>query len=302
MHYRSAVEFLPDGVVRLSPLEPNVLNPQDLQDRIRSLLGRVKPSGGKPDRLPELPRAVTLVIPDLAVRLALLHLHELPVRHDEREALIRWRLGQEQLVSLAGARVCFQMLPGAERLTGAKNTVLAVVAQEAVLGQYEAVCEAVGLLPQQVEVASLSLSNLWVRALGGLQRLVADVLWVNVSDGGFTALVFHKGRLVFLRTKMQGTGVGQLSGGIEQESLWADKVVAECAASLYACQQQYPALAVANIVIAGVESHQHGMTDKLAKELGVTVKDLGWDEVCRKVGQAGATPSSSALHAMTGIL
>jgi hypothetical protein len=301
-HYRSAVTSLPDGMIRLSPLEPNVLNPGDLQGRIRALAGPVKRlEPGKRDLLAGLPRAVTLIVPDLAVRLALLHLQDLPARHEEREALIRWRLGQDQLLSLTGAKVFFQVLPAVERLTGAKNTVLAVVAQETVLEQYESVCEAVGLLPQPVEVSSLSLFNLWVRALGGVHRLVADFLWVNVSDGGFTALVFHKGHLVFLRTKLQGAG-GSRSSASEQGPAWIDRIIAECAASLYACQQHHPSLGVTNVVITGLEDHHHGLSDKLAKDLGVTVKELGWNELCPKAEKPAGIQSVSALPAMAGIL
>ncbi|WP_447602527.1 hypothetical protein [Nitrospira sp. Nam80] len=302
MRYRNRVAPLPEGVLRLSPLEPNVLNPEGLQDCIRGLITSFKPAGTRNYKfLSGLPRAVTLILPDLAVRLAVLHLQELPVRYEEREALIRWRLGQEQLLSLAGAKVCFQVLPGIERVTGSANTVLAVVVQEAVLDQYESVCDAVGLLPQQVEVSSLSLFNLWVRSLGGPARLTADFLWVNVSDGGFTALVFHKGHLVFLRTKLQGVGGGHLNGG-DVGAKWGDKVIEECAASMYACQQHHPALAVANVVLVGDDGTYDGLGEKLAKELGVTVKHLGWEDLCRGRTQPDALRSLTGLQAMAGLL
>jgi hypothetical protein len=300
--YRSAVASLPDGAIKLSPLEPNIVSPENLREAIRELAMPVKePGSGVRGFLAGLPRPVTLIVPDVAVRLALVHLQNLPARHEELEALVRWRLGQDQLLSLAGARVFFQHLPASERLTGAKNTVLAVVAQEAVLEQYESVCEAVGLLPQPVEVSSLALFNRWVHALGGLHRLAADFLWVNVSDGGFTALVFHKGHLVFLRTKLQGLGGSRSTGAIEQNT-WIDRIIGECAASVYAGQQHHPALAVTDIVITGLEAEYQGLLDKLAKELGVTVKELGWDELCRGTEKPGGIQSVSALSAMAGLV
>lgn len=300
--YRSAVASLPDGAIRLSPLEPNIVSPEHLRKAIRELATPVsQPSSGVRGFLAGLPRPVTLIVPDVAVRLALVHLQDLPARHEEREALVRWRLGQDQLLSMAGARVFFQHLPASERLTGAKNTVLAVVAQEAVLEQYESVCEAVGLLPQPVEVSSLALFNRWVHALGGLHRLVADFLWVNVSDGGFTALVFHKGHLIFLRTKLQGVG-GNRSTGATDQNTWIDRIIGECAASVYAGQEHHPALAVANIVITGLEAEHHGLVDKLAKELRVTVQELGWDELCRGTEKPAGIQSVSALPAMAGLV
>jgi hypothetical protein len=175
------------------------------------------------------------------------------------------------------------------------------VAQEAVLEQYESVCEAVGLLPQQVEVSSLTLFNLWLRALGGLNRLVADFLWINVLDGGFTALVFHNGHLVFLRTKLQGGG-GYSDGSGEVGLSWDDKIIEECAASLYACQQHHPSLAVTNVVMVGGDGHSHGLGDKLAKELGVAVKELGWEDLCPGGAKRDGMRSMNALPAMAGIL
>jgi hypothetical protein len=300
--YRSAVASLPDGAIKLSPLEPNILNPETIREAIRELAAPVnQPNSGIRGFLAGLPRPVTLIVPDVAVRLALLHLQDLPARHEEREALVRWRLGQDQLLSMAGAKVFFQPLPAAERLTGAKNTVLAVVSQEAVLDQYEAACEAAGLLPQTVEVSSLALFNLWVHALGGLHRLGADFLWINVSDGGFTALVFHKGHLVFLRTKLQGAS-GNRSTGASDQNTRIDRIITECAASVYAGQQHHPALAVTNIVITGLDADHQELPDTLAKELGVTVKKLGWDELCRGVDKPAAAQLLSALPAMAGLL
>ena len=52
--------------------------------------------------------------------------------------------------------------------------------------------------------------NLWSQGAPDGPAHRCDLLWVNVTDGGVTAFVFHKGALVFLRSKLQG-GIG--SGG-----------------------------------------------------------------------------------------
>ena len=69
-----------------------------------------------------------------------------------------------------------------------------------------------GLIPQEVDVASLRLYNLWSQGASRTAQPTADLLWVNVTDGGVTAFVFHKGALVFLRSKLQG-GIGSGGGG-----------------------------------------------------------------------------------------
>ena len=69
--FRSAVTGLSDGIIRLSPLEPNVLNPAEFQERIRTLAGTEQAAGWTRRAFaPGMPRAVTLILPDLVVRLA----------------------------------------------------------------------------------------------------------------------------------------------------------------------------------------------------------------------------------------
>jgi hypothetical protein len=240
-------------------------------------------------------------VPDLAVRIALLHLQDLPVKPEEREALIRWRLGQDQLCSLIGARLYFQILPGSEQIGGASTTVIAVVAQEEVVQQYEAVCEAADLLPLHIEVSSLALFNLWVRSSGGLHRVIGDFLWVNVSDGGFTALVFHKGHLVFQRTKRQAPIAGHAAGAVNEGPAWVERIVEECAASLYACQQRHPMLAATYVVLVGGDRDHPGLSGKLGEALGLAVKEWGWDDLRHARQQTTGVLASTALPAMAGL-
>ena len=208
--YQCVVSALPEGIVRLSPLEQNIISPHELETHIRAIAGSATTQAPGRSSTPGVPRAATIILPDLAVRLAVLRLQDLPWSSDERDALVRWRLGQEQLLSLSGAKVFSQVLSDPGGSGDGPCTVLAVVVQEAVLTQYEAVCEAAGLIPQEVDVASLRLFNLWAHGTGRAARSTADFLWVNATDGGVTALIFHNGTLVFLRSKLQG-GIG--SGG-----------------------------------------------------------------------------------------
>ena len=301
--YRSAVTSLSDGTIRLSPLEPNVLNPGEFQDRIRTLAGTAQAARWTRRAFaPGMPRAVTLILPDLAVRLAVLQLQELPPTHQEREAVIRWRLGQEQLLSLTGARVFFQVVSTSVLSGERRYTILAVVAQEVVLEQYETMCEEAGLLPQQVEVASLALFNMWVRTAGGLDRIKSDFLWVNIADGGFTAFIFHKRELVFIRTKPQGIGVHDQENAEGVQSPWVEKVIEECAASLYACQQHHPGLTVTNLILVGDGARHVGFRDKLERDLGLSVKELSWEDVRHSGVESAGTSSVAALPAMAGVV
>src|SRR4029077_11756202 len=105
------------------------------------------------------------------------------------------RLGQEHLLPLTGTKIAWQGFPshvaGGER----SHVVLVVTIQEAILKQFESLCESVGLLPQEGDVASFRLFNLWLKAAGGWKRLGRDLLWVSVSDGGVNPLVLPGRRI-----------------------------------------------------------------------------------------------------------
>ena len=97
--YQCVVSALPEGIVRLSPLEQNIISPHELETHIRAIAGSATTQAPGRSSTPGVPRAATIILPDLAVRLAVLRLQDLPWSSDERDALVRWRLGQEQLLS-----------------------------------------------------------------------------------------------------------------------------------------------------------------------------------------------------------
>jgi type IV pilus assembly protein PilM len=301
--YQCVVSALPEGVMRLSPLEPNIALPHELETHIRAIVGSAASQASDRSSVVGVPRAATVILPDLAVRLAVLRLQDLPWSSEEREALVRWRLGQEQLLSLNGAKVFSQVLSDSSGSGDGPCTVLAVVAQEAVLAQYEAVCEAAGLIPQEVDVSSLRLFNLWAQELLKTGQLTSDFLWVNATDGGVTAFIFHQGTLVFLRSKLQaglGTGGAWLPGS-EQACL--DRIVQECADSIYACQQQTPDLAISQAILIADELMGPGLQQQLQRGLGVPVKGLDWEQIQQYGGGTIVGPqTSAALPAIAGVV
>ena len=172
--------------------------------------------------------------------------------------------------------------------------MLAVVVQEVVLAQYEAVCEAAGLIPQEVDISSLRMFNLWAQGAGRTVQSTADYLWVNATDGGVTAFIFHKGTLVFLRSKLQG-GVGSGSAwGASAGQVGLDRIVQECADSIYACQQQTPDLAIDHAVLIADDAMGSGLQQLLEKGLGVPVQAVEWDRVQQSGGGPIVGPHTSA--------
>ncbi|MGB4068923.1 MAG: hypothetical protein WBK08_12915, partial [Nitrospira sp.] len=90
--YRCVLSPTPVGAIKLSPMDLNLTDMSALETRLRSLAG--------PSRdvrfagrvwLPDVPRPIVLLLPDLSVRTTVLQLEQFPSQVEEQEALIRWR-------------------------------------------------------------------------------------------------------------------------------------------------------------------------------------------------------------------
>jgi type IV pilus assembly protein PilM len=298
--YRCLLSPTPTGAVKLTPVELNLTDVVAVENRLRSFAGphRDLRVGGQVV-LADIPRPITLLLPDLSVRATVVHLEQFPDRPEEQEALLRWRLGQEQLFSLAGAKVFWQVFPPERPDHHGTYAVLAVAIQEAVLNQYEAVCESAGLVTQQIGVSSLRLFNLWLKASNG-RRLDRDLLWVSVLDGGLTCLILHEGRVVFVRTKRLEMEPVELDeeAGVE----FADRIVKECVASLYACQAHHPKFSVKQIVYAS--DHPISALDTaFSHELAVSTEQCDWEQV-EQLGwmHDGGSMSLAAFPVLAGVI
>jgi len=296
--YRCVVSPLQEGLVKPSPAEDNLSDIPALEGRIRALTGQGTDSHQRRRSvLSDLPRRITLLLPDAAARTMVLQLDQLPADGEEREALIRWRLGQEQLFSLAGAKLVWQVFPALSGRRGRAHTVLAVSIQESVLQQYESLCESVGLIPHEVGVTSLRLFNLWRKVAGRLSRRKRDFLWATVADRALTTMVFQQGRLVFYRCKHLG---GEPAASVTTTDQ-LDRVIEECGASLELCQQRHPDLAVTHAVLCG-DGEVAALKTRVESSFGLSVEHMDWG-VIDNVGLAarGSQRGFAALAAMAGI-
>jgi len=296
--HRCVVSPLPHGVVKPSPADQNLSDLSVLQGRIRALAGsgpEVRFAGQS--LVSDLPRRIVLLLPDATVRAVVLYLDQLPAKREERDALIRWRLGQEQLFPLGGAKVVSQVFssrPGSESRT---HTVLAVAIQESVLLQYEALCESVGLIPHEVGITSFRLFDLWRRASGTSNWQQRDFLWANLSDRALTTMVFQHGRLLFYRCKLLGGDVAMVSA----QSDMLDKILEECEASLDVCQQRHPSAVIKEAVVCA-DGDLSALKTQVEAGLDLSVEQLGWGSV-EALGWVakGSHRGMTSLAAMAGV-
>jgi len=299
--YRCVLSPTPAGAIKLSPMDLNLTDMPAVESRLRSLAGPrrdLRFAGAV--WLSDIPRPIVLMLSDLSVRATVLQLEQLPAQAEEQEALIRWRLGQEQLLPLAGAKIVWQGFPSHGAGDGRSHAILVVAIQEAILKQYESLCESVGLLPQEVGVTSFRLFNLWLKAAGGRKRLGRDLLWVSVSDGGLTCFVMQESRLVFVRTKL--LSAEGLQGEEELGGDLVDNIVEECAVTLRACREHHPGLNVTEIVLAG-DSPFPTLEQALNSELGLSTERLDWEAV-ERLGWThdGGSTSWATLPVVAGVM
>ena len=299
--YRCVLSPTPTGAIKLSPMDLNLTDMAAVESRLRSLAGPsrdIRFAG--PVWLSDVPRPIVLLLSDLSVRATVLELEQLPAQAEEQEALIRWRLGQEQLLPLARAKIVWQGFPSHGAGDERSHAVLVVAIQEAILKQYESLCESVGLLPQEVGVTSFRLFDLWLKAAGGRKRLGRDLLWASISDGGLTCFVLQEGRLVFVRSKL--LSVEGLQGEGDPGGELVDNIVEECAASLRACRERHPGLNVTEIVLAG-DSPFPTLEQALNSELGLSTERLDWEAV-ERLGWThdGGSTSWATLPVVAGVM
>ena len=200
---------------------------------------------------------------------------------------------------LTGTKLTWQVFPPRQPSEGV-FIVLVLTVQETILSQYESVCETVGLLPQEVAVASFRLFDLWLRSAGGARRLSRDLAWITIADNGLTCFIIHEGRPVFVRTKLL-TGEPIQEGDVRPHA-WVAKIVREIGMSLLACQEQYPNLQLKNLVLM-TECDFPGLKGALTSELGVATEQVHWDLV-ETLGWSydGGSPSMAALPVVAGMV
>lgn len=273
-HERCRVQGLPADVIKPTPIEPNVVDASTLLLHVQKIVRPPKKISGAAF---SLGKPIVLVLPDLAVRAVILRLDSLPARKEDQTSLIRWRLGQEQLFPLGGTKVVFHLLDSGESSPRGAVTVLAVAIRESVLAQYEDVCEQMGLNPVEVDIATFRLFNLWAHVTRWEKvSRSEDLLWVSLMDEGFTVLIHHAGRLIFLRSKLlharKGQEVSDPHASPDQRQ-YQERVLEEVLASLTVCMESHPEVSVNRVILANERTDQ-GLVELLGRELHVPVETI----------------------------
>jgi hypothetical protein len=178
---------LPAGALEVSLARPNVIDPEAFTGALRGVLERVGAlSGGD----------VSLVLPDPAVRLALVPSEGLYGRHADAEETIRFRLHKALPFDVRSARLAWAASREAQALVA--------VAPEEVVRGYEKALESLGFRPGLVEAASLAL-------LSAAETGPGDRVLVNWDEGYVSFVLTRAGHPLLLRTLTGDVGMDSVA-------------------------------------------------------------------------------------------
>lgn len=170
-------ESLVERGLTASPIAPNILKPQLYREALEKTAG----AAGKRAK-------AVLVIPDYAVRMAVLDFEEFPAGEEQRTALIRFRLRKSVPFPIDEAQLSYSVQFTDEKLV----EVLAVAVARPILEDYERIFVDAGyklgmVLPSII--AALPLCNVTKKGLTLLAKTTGFTLTVVLLEPGRVRLV-----------------------------------------------------------------------------------------------------------------
>jgi hypothetical protein len=181
---RLACRSLPAGLLAPSAAAPNMADPAAVAKELDALLHGIHD------------RAVAVDLPMACGTPALCHFETFPNVHAEQEALLRWRLRQEEHLTAPDLVLRWHTFPAAEPLSTGVS-VLVVAIRKSILDQYHQVCEAANLIPVSMGFSTFSLLNIAHLAF----PTAGEVYLAHRTAEALIVLAFRHGRPVGLRVK-----------------------------------------------------------------------------------------------------
>jgi type IV pilus assembly protein PilM len=234
----AARELAPGSVVP-DLTENNLLQPERVREAIREAVGSV---GGRT-------RDVIGVLPDAAVRVALLDFDTLPPKREEAEGVVRFRLKKSLPFDVEKARVSYHAQPSP---TGLR--VVAAVALAGVVEDYEAAFRDAGFSPGIIMPSMLA-------ALGAADG-DKPTLVIKVDARTASIAILDQGQLLLFRTLENTRGV----------TITGEQLAEEVYPSVVFFQDTYH-LNIEQIYVAGLPE-AGGAAPALRAQTGADVREL----------------------------
>lgn len=181
---RLASRSLPAGLLAPSAAAPNMADPAAVAKELGALLHGVRN------------RAVAVDLPMACGIPALCHFETFPNVYAEQEALLRWRLRQDEHLTAPDLMLRWHTFPVAKPLSTGVS-VLVVAIRKSILDQYHQVCEAANLIPVSMGFSTFNLLNLARSAF----PTAGEVYLAHRTAEALIVLAFRHNRPVGLRVK-----------------------------------------------------------------------------------------------------
>jgi type IV pilus assembly protein PilM len=176
---KAELEFRPlkPGVLSISPLKENVVDPDEFSLAVRAAAGG---AGGRKRK------DAALILPDFCTRIAVLDFDEFPSDVKEQLSLVRFRLKRSVPFDVESAAVSYWAQTDAKK----KCDVLVVMAPLEIVSRYEAPFRSAGMNPGLVTASALAALELAPEAgLSVLAKITGRVLTVVVREKSVVKLV-----------------------------------------------------------------------------------------------------------------
>jgi type IV pilus assembly protein PilM len=255
---------LPHGAVLPGLIEANVQRGDWLRDTIKAVL----------DEVAARARDVVSILPDAAVRVALLDFETLPEKREEAEAVVRFRLKKSLPFDVDKARVSYQVQPGS---SSKELKVIAAVALASVLDEYEAAFRDSGYAPGVVLPSMLA-------ALGAVDA-ARPTLVVKVDPLTTSIAIMERQQLLLFRTLENARGL----------NITGEQLAEDVYPSVVFFQDTYK-LDVERVYVAGLP-HSEVALESLHAQTGVEVQELAGAQPV-----SGFAGSPSQLAGVSGAL
>jgi len=182
----SKIVPLPAGMVTETFASQNIKNFEGLTSILRSSL---KESTTLPIR------RAGLSLPDGIFRVQTFEFDELPANNRDRDRLVRWRLEKGADFDTANTLLRYQVLPRKDR----GSSVLACVAKQEVISQYEDLLAGLSFEPWAVVPSSFNALNFYAPSLAMKNLPGYALAWV--AEDSYTTIIMERGGPRFYRYK-----------------------------------------------------------------------------------------------------
>ncbi|UFS70873.1 pilus assembly protein PilM [Geomonas sp. RF6] len=174
----------PEGTLRLSRREPNVLNPQAFVSAVREGYLKLLARG----------KSVSVSLPDAVGRVLLLDLEARFKSREEGLDIIRWKLKKNFPMEISSMHLDYQTLHQTE--SGAVSLLVSLISRD-IITQYEELLLLAGVEPRFIDFTSFNLYRLFAHRL----EMAENLAFVTFYGGSLSMLIFYAGELCFYRNK-----------------------------------------------------------------------------------------------------